>query len=85
MPVYFDGESNCAAIAEKYFGSGRACEDFIYVDLANGIGTGVITNGKLYSNSSGMVCELGHTSIDWQETSAAVEIKDVWKPIHPAM
>ncbi|MEE0419474.1 MAG: ROK family transcriptional regulator [Lachnospiraceae bacterium] len=66
LPVYFDGESNCAAIAEKYFGSGRACEDFIYVDLANGIGTGVITNGKLYSNSSGMVCELGHTSIDWQ-------------------
>lgn len=66
MPVYFEGESNCAAMAEKYYGSGKNCEDFIYIDLANGIGTGVIANGKLYTNTSGLVCELGHTSINWQ-------------------
>lgn len=66
MPVFFDGESNCAAIAEKYYGNGRDCEDFIYVDLANGVGAGLVVNGKLYTNLSGMICELGHTSIDWR-------------------
>lgn len=69
MPVFFDGESNCAALAEKYYGSGKDCEDFIYVDIANGIGSGVILNGEIYSNTSGLVCELGHTSIDWQGNS----------------
>lgn len=66
LPVFFDGESNGAAITEKYYGSGRDCEDFIYVDLANGVGVGLVSNGSLYKNTSGMVCELGHISIDWQ-------------------
>lgn len=66
MPVFFDGESNCAAIMEKYYGAGKDCEDFIYIDLANGVGSGLVVNGKLYTNASGMICELGHTSIDWQ-------------------
>lgn len=66
MPVFFDGESNCAAITEKYYGNGSGCDDFIYVDLANGVGAGLVVNGELYTNASGMVCELGHTSIDWR-------------------
>ncbi len=66
MPVFFDGESNCAAITEKYYGNGRDCGDFIYLDLANGVGAGLVVNGKLYTNASGMICELGHTSIDWK-------------------
>ena len=66
LPVFFDGESNCAAIMEKYYGAGTDCEDFIYIDLANGVGSGLVVNGELYSNTSGMICELGHTSIDWK-------------------
>ena len=66
LPTYFDVESNCAAIAEKYYGNGSDCEDFIYLDLANGVGAGLVVNGQIYQNTSGMICELGHTSIDWQ-------------------
>ena len=65
LPTYFDGECNCAAIAEKYYGSGSDCDDFLYVGLGNGVGVGVIVNGELYKNGTGMICELGHTSIDW--------------------
>lgn len=66
LPVYFDSESNAAAMAEKYYGSGSDCEDFIYINLANGVGTGLVMNGKLYTNTSGMTCEFGHVSIDWK-------------------
>lgn len=69
LPVFFDGESNGAAITEQYYGSGRDCENFIYVDLAHGVGTGLVSNGSLYKNTSGMVCELGHISIDCQAVS----------------
>ncbi len=30
------------------------------------MGTGLVVNGKLYSNTSGMTCEFGHVSIDWK-------------------
>ena len=55
LPTYFDGECNCAAIAEKYYGSGSDCDDFLYVGLGNGVGVGVIVNGELYKNGTGMI------------------------------
>lgn len=85
MPVFFDGESNCAAIMEKYYGAGTDCEDFIYVDLANGVGSGLVVNGELYANTSGMICELGHTSIDWQGEPCSCGNRDAWNAIFPAM
>ncbi len=66
MPVYFDSESNGAAIVEKYYGNGSDCEDFIYVVLANGVGSGLVVGGKLYTSISGMTCEFGHVSINWK-------------------
>ena len=66
MPVYFDSESNGAAIVEKYYGNGSDCEDFIYVVLANGVGSGLVVGGKLYTSTNGMTCEFGHVSIDWK-------------------
>ncbi len=66
IPVYFDSESNGAAIVEKYYGNGNDCEDFIYVVLSNGVGSGLVVGGQLYTSSSGMTCEFGHVSIDWK-------------------
>lgn len=65
IPVYFDSQYNCAALAEKYYGNGKDYQDFIFVGIANGIGSGIISNGTLYSNMSGFTSELGHMSVDW--------------------
>ena len=66
MPVYFDSQYNCAALAEKYYGNGRNVDDFIFVGIANGIGSGIISNGEITHTRSGFTSELGHISIDWK-------------------
>lgn len=66
MPVYLDSLNNCAAMAEKYYGLGRHWQDFIFVGITNGIGSGIISDDKIFRNSNGLTSELGHVSIDWQ-------------------
>ncbi|MDD3409597.1 MAG: ROK family transcriptional regulator [Eubacteriales bacterium] len=65
LPVYLDSQYNCAALAEKYFGAGRPYQDFLFVGISNGIGSGVIVGGEISRNQSGLTSELGHTSINW--------------------
>lgn len=65
LPVAFDSQYNCAAMAEKYFGNGRDSEDFLFVGLSRGIGSGLISGGEPYKNMSGFTSELGHVTIDW--------------------
>lgn len=71
LPVFLDSQYNCAALAEKYFGVGRPYRDFIFLGIANGIGSGVISDGAVFRNASGLTSELGHVSIDWQGRKCA--------------
>ena len=64
IPVYLDSQYNCAAQAEKYFGIGKRYQDFIFLGITNGIGSGIIADDKVYVSASGLTSELGHVSID---------------------
>lgn len=66
MEVTVNNDMNSAALAEKLYGNGRQYTNFLYVGISNGIGSGIITDDRLYENSSGFAGELGHTSIDYQ-------------------
>ena len=65
LPVFFDSQYNCAALAEKYYGNGRDAEDFLFVGISNGIGSGVVSGGEINRDFCGFTSELGHVSIDW--------------------
>ncbi|MGN1142251.1 MAG: ROK family protein [Oliverpabstia sp.] len=64
MPVFFDHDNNSAALAEKLFGVGKNVEDFIFLGISNGIGSGIISNGEVYHSNRGFAPEIGHVSID---------------------
>lgn len=66
IPTYLDNQYNCAALAEKYYGFGARYQDFIFLGITNGIGSGIISGGSLYRNASGLASEIGHISIDYQ-------------------
>lgn len=51
--------SSAAASAELYFGSARFSKDFLALIVDEGIGSGIVTHGRLFGGS----CELGHVSI----------------------
>ena len=62
-PVCFTSDNMAGAQAEKLFGEGRAHENFLFLLLWEGIGCGVVVDGKLHAGEHGLGGELGHTSI----------------------
>lgn len=64
MEVSIDDSSRMAALAEHWCGLAREVENFIFVNVGVGIGSGIFANGQLYRGSRGTAGELGHTTID---------------------
>ncbi|SDF93158.1 ROK family transcriptional regulator [Marvinbryantia formatexigens] len=64
LPVFFDHDNNSAALAELLFGIGRNVQDFLFVGISNGIGSGIVSGGRVYHSHRGLPPEIGHISID---------------------
>jgi glucokinase-like ROK family protein len=64
VPVLVDNDANLGALAERWWGAGRGVDDFVYVKLATGIGSGFLVDGRIYRGASGFAGEIGHVSID---------------------
>lgn len=65
LPVVLDDIANAIAVAEKWFGCGKAYQNFISLLVSKGVGAGVILDGHIYHGSFGFAGELGHVSIDY--------------------
>ena len=64
LPIVVDHDQNSAAQAEVLFGAGKNVQDFIFLGITQGIGSGFVSDGKVFHNKMGMASELGHISID---------------------
>jgi len=64
IPVLVDNDANLGALAERWWGAGRGVDDFAYIKLATGIGSGFFFDGKIYRGAGGVAGEVGHLSID---------------------
>lgn len=64
LPVFLNRNTNCAVLAEKYYGYGKLCDNFAYIGVSNGVGCGVIANDQLVTGDKGLACEMGHISVD---------------------
>ncbi|UOE51911.1 ROK family protein [Mucilaginibacter sp. SMC90] len=59
IPVYVNNDANCFAVGELYFGKGKSADSMVGVTLGTGLGTGIITNGKLYAGYNCGAGEIG--------------------------
>ncbi len=64
VPIYLDNDANAGAIAEKWWGNGRAHANLAYIKLGTGVGSGLIVNNEIYRGNGGTAGEIGHTTID---------------------
>ena len=62
-PCFIDNSSNTLAIAEQWFGEGKGVDDFLVVTIENGVGLGMVINGRLYRGWDGTAGEFGHMTI----------------------
>ncbi|PMQ01535.1 MAG: transcriptional regulator [Dictyoglomus sp. NZ13-RE01] len=65
IPVKLDNEANLAVVAEGMLGERIGLEDsnIVYVYIGEGIGTGLILEGKLYRGKKNTAGEFGHMTI----------------------
>ena len=64
VPVFVDNDANLGALAERWWGAARGIDDFTYIKLATGVGSGHMIDGRIYRGGSGVAGEIGHLTID---------------------
>jgi predicted NBD/HSP70 family sugar kinase len=64
VPVFIDNDANLGALAERWWGAARGVDDFTYIKLATGVGSGHMMAGRIYRGGTGVAGEIGHLTID---------------------
>ncbi|NOT33108.1 MAG: ROK family transcriptional regulator [Candidatus Eisenbacteria bacterium] len=64
VPLFVDNDANLGALAERWWGAGRGVDDFAYVKVATGVGSGHFLQGDVYRGATGVAGEIGHLAID---------------------
>jgi predicted NBD/HSP70 family sugar kinase len=62
-PVFVDNAANLSALAEHRLGAARGTSDAVFLEIGDGIGAGLILDGRLFRGHSGAAGEFGHTTI----------------------
>jgi glucokinase len=64
LPVFVDNDANAAVWGERTFGCCPGADDVVMVTIGTGIGSGIVSGGRLVRGSTGAGAELGHTVVD---------------------
>jgi glucokinase len=64
-PAYVNNDGNCFALGEYHFGNGKGLKNLVGIVAGTGLGSGIITNGRLYSGTNCGAGEIGH--IPWRD------------------
>ena len=65
VPVFLENDANMAAIGEHWRGVAQGVNNFVFIAIGTGTGSGVFVDGKLYSGRTGSAGEVYHMNIDW--------------------
>jgi len=64
VPVKVTNDANAAALGEMRFGRANGMNDFIFITLGTGVGSGIISNGQIVYGHDGFAGEIGHVIIE---------------------
>jgi glucokinase-like ROK family protein len=64
--VVVDNDVNIMALGEQRNGDGAGIENFIFIKIGTGIGSGIVSNRKLHRGSDGCAGDIGHICVDKQ-------------------
>ena len=67
LPTQVFSAVTLPAQAEHRFGAAKGTDDFIWVELSNGIGTSIFSGGHAIGGADGTAGELGHTLIPMEQ------------------
>ena len=66
----FVNDANAAALGELWQGTAKDASSFVLVAIGTGVGGGVVTDGKIVSGAFGAGGEIGHITVNREETAS---------------
>ncbi|AJY76895.1 ROK family transcriptional regulator [Paenibacillus beijingensis] len=60
FPVFFNNDVNCAALGERWRGSGDNADDVVFIAIGTGVGSAIIAKGELIEGHSSTAGEIGY-------------------------
>lgn len=63
-------DANVAALGEMWQGGGKGCHNIVMMTLGTGVGGGIVINGKIVTGSKGAAGEIGHITVNYNETDS---------------
>ncbi len=67
LRTYVENDVRAMAIGENNYGIGKGTENFIIINIENGVGSALYLNGKIYRGSFNGAGEFGHIPIEGNE------------------
>ena len=69
LKVLVGNDANVAALGEIWMGAAKGAKNAVMVTLGNGVGGGVVVNGKVIDGVHGAGGEIGHITVNRHETA----------------
>ena len=63
VPIWLTNDANAAAYGEMMYGNAKNIKDFIFITIGTGLGSGIVSNGKLIYGHDGFAGEMGHVIV----------------------
>ena len=63
IPAYCENDGQAYGLAEMVFGCCKDVQDFLFVNVSNGIGGAIISGGRLLAGCSNFAGEIGHCNL----------------------
>ena len=64
LKVTITNDANAAGIGEMIYGAAKGVNDFIMITLGTGVGSAIVSNGKMIYGHDGFAGEVGHTIVE---------------------
>jgi glucokinase len=66
-PTAVDNDATAGALAEWWYGAGRArsVDNLVYLTISTGVGGGLVLDGRVYRGAAWNAGELGHLTVDY--------------------
>jgi predicted NBD/HSP70 family sugar kinase len=64
IPAWLENDANLGALGEADYGAAAGMTDFIYIKVVQGIGAGLILDGRLHRGANGLAGEIAHIHLE---------------------
>lgn len=80
VPVVLEDDARALALGLRWFGQARGVKDFAALQIGEGIGAGIMLDGRLRRGRS-MVSEIGHMTVDFKGARCRCGLHGCWETI----